>query len=87
MVRKRYADVSGPLGLFLALANWIAVALVSQLPYRWGPNVWIVSISVGFPLSFGFGLLASKTSKWWYLVCGVSLLGIGVLSLDLPGIP
>ena len=88
-IRSSHANVTGPLGLFLSLASWLAIVMVSQmsLPDGWGPNVWILSISIGFPLSFGFSLLASKKSKWWYLVCGISLLGIGVLILNLPGMP
>jgi hypothetical protein len=81
----------GVAGAIVLVISWLLFLTISSLrvalPDGWGPGIWTMLLGVGFPMAFGLGVFASDASKWWCLVSGISLVGIGVLVLGAPGIP
>lgn len=68
--------IVGVIGVALFIASWIAVGLGGRfLPPTIVPRLWTIVLFAALPAALILGVVAGwKGSRWWFLLCGMSLL-------------
>jgi hypothetical protein len=77
----------GIAGLSALFASWLAISVGPHvLAPQWVPQIWLVTTAIALPCATLAGIFAAlRTSRWWYVLAGASLISAALLLVSAAG--